>query len=661
MARGPRVRGFVDSLHDPGADSVVTSVGSADTTLTITPTLGNVLAKINLANANTWSALQTFSAGINVSSSTITDFEGTNLTVGFGVLNAAASLVTDVVANDTSLTISPTTGNVLAELNINNANTWTALQTFSSGISASHGGLTDLLVDDHTQYALLAGRAGGQSLTGGTASGNQLTLKGSTHADRGHINIQSQILLDVAQANQTPEDGAGAGLKWTGGPNTSGVDFLMRAVRLAYTWTPSARAGAGDFVNTSTINYRAAGGNQNLNFALYAVKTNLNNTAHSIPNVVGVNWLPFTTLTATGSTTVRSLQGFTIGPVMESTASGGTLTVTNGTKGMRMAPQWQTLSSGATIDFNDVVGLDFISPAHNGFGSNAGTKRVNDYIGMRVADIGATLTQDGNAYGFQSLLTAAADRWMFRNDGGAKASFGLGSALFGTVGSAEFELIWDGVDALDLTGTAINFDVTRMGFFSTAAVAQAGTTDDIKDALTAYGLLQGTSATPLNLDGGALTAATATLTTIVISGDSITDFAGTGLTVGSGVLNAQVAGTDFEKSLAKHFSLEDPISGEDRTWFYTNIAITVVAVEGVLAGGTSTPTIDVSVMHHTDRSDGTPNTAVDDQTVTSITTGDDLTLDTDVTIPAASFVWVETTDQSGTVPELALTLRYTED
>lgn len=44
----------------------------------------------------------------------------------------------------------------------------------------------------------------------------------------------------------------------------------------------------------------------------------------------------------------------------------------------------------------------------------------------------------------------------------------------------------------------------RVGFFGTAGATQAAATADIKDALTAYGLLQGTSATPLNLDGGVL-------------------------------------------------------------------------------------------------------------------------------------------------------------
>jgi hypothetical protein len=38
--------------------------------------------------------------------------------------------------------------------------------------------------DPHTQYALLAGRSGGQSLSGGTAANDDLTLQGTTNATR---------------------------------------------------------------------------------------------------------------------------------------------------------------------------------------------------------------------------------------------------------------------------------------------------------------------------------------------------------------------------------------------------------------------------------------------------------------------------------------------
>jgi hypothetical protein len=58
-------------------------------------------------------------------------------------------------------------------------------------------GLTD---DDHTQYFLLAGRAGGQTGVGGTGSGEHLTLNSTAHATKGQIRIggASGIVWDEA-------------------------------------------------------------------------------------------------------------------------------------------------------------------------------------------------------------------------------------------------------------------------------------------------------------------------------------------------------------------------------------------------------------------------------------------------------------------------------
>jgi hypothetical protein len=66
-----------------------------------------------------------------------------------------------------------------------------------SGGVVDHGGLLGLVPDDdHTQYALLAGRSGpgGQLLHGGTLGGEDLTLRGTAHATPGQIVIQASDL-----------------------------------------------------------------------------------------------------------------------------------------------------------------------------------------------------------------------------------------------------------------------------------------------------------------------------------------------------------------------------------------------------------------------------------------------------------------------------------
>ncbi|MFW9899732.1 MAG: hypothetical protein ACFFDY_00415 [Candidatus Thorarchaeota archaeon] len=67
--------------------------------------------------------------------------------------------------------------------------------TTGGGVS-DHGALTGKLDDDHTQYGLLAGRAGGQALIGGAASGEGLTLNSTAHATKGLISIGGALYVD---------------------------------------------------------------------------------------------------------------------------------------------------------------------------------------------------------------------------------------------------------------------------------------------------------------------------------------------------------------------------------------------------------------------------------------------------------------------------------
>ena len=58
-----------------------------------------------------------------------------------------------------------------------------------------HKDLLGLGADDHAQYALLAGRALGQLLIGGQASGEHLTLQSTAHASRGYVRAQDDLQL----------------------------------------------------------------------------------------------------------------------------------------------------------------------------------------------------------------------------------------------------------------------------------------------------------------------------------------------------------------------------------------------------------------------------------------------------------------------------------
>jgi hypothetical protein len=130
----------------PASIAVVSSVSNSDGSLTISPTTGAVVASLNVGNANIWTATQTFGnhisfggAAVNVTSLTTGNLLQYNGSNWVNVTAASIAVVSSVSNSDGSLTISPTTGAVVASLNVGNANTWTATQTFGNYISIGGG------------------------------------------------------------------------------------------------------------------------------------------------------------------------------------------------------------------------------------------------------------------------------------------------------------------------------------------------------------------------------------------------------------------------------------------------------------------------------------------------------------------------------------------
>lgn len=98
-----------------------------------------------------------------------------------------------------------------------------------------HGSGNGLADDDHAQYALLAGRSGGQTLIGGTASGDDLTLKSTSNATKG------TVFLGTASAYDETNDRLGLGM--TGPSNKLDVTLAT---------TGTERAGKFAFTDTRT-------------------------------------------------------------------------------------------------------------------------------------------------------------------------------------------------------------------------------------------------------------------------------------------------------------------------------------------------------------------------------------------------------------------------
>lgn len=85
-------------------------------------------------------------------------------------------------------------------------------QNAAGGGTLDHGlAITGLTDDDHTQYSLLAGRAGGQVLIGGTASGEDLTLQSTSNVTRGSVFIDA---LDLSPLSNDLGSLGTTSLKW---------------------------------------------------------------------------------------------------------------------------------------------------------------------------------------------------------------------------------------------------------------------------------------------------------------------------------------------------------------------------------------------------------------------------------------------------------------
>ena len=92
----------------------------------------------------------------------------------------------------------------------------------------SHGNLADLTTaDDHTQYAYLAGRSGGQLLIGGSDASDNLTLESTSNATKGNIILRdttvpsSDLGIDLGTASLRIDD------LYMGG---EGIGFRMQNV-----------------------------------------------------------------------------------------------------------------------------------------------------------------------------------------------------------------------------------------------------------------------------------------------------------------------------------------------------------------------------------------------------------------------------------------------
>jgi len=224
-----------------------------------------------------------------------------------------------------------------------------------------HHLLTGLADDDHSIYALLSGRSGGQLLKGGLAASEHLTLQSTAHANRGFVRAQddlqllSNILRDAAGTNRLQLATASPHLTLTGNAQLSGTLGLLNTA-------PTADVGlnldafppAGNFTGIYCGPTAQLNANNTWSYALSGVATARAIGAYTGLMMFGLNFESRAVLISAVAATFSQLTSIRASNTWLATA--GTLTITDSRGVHALAPS--SLPYGGTIAITRNFGID---------------------------------------------------------------------------------------------------------------------------------------------------------------------------------------------------------------------------------------------------------------------------------------------------------------
>jgi len=208
-----RLSVFRDSLSGLGNTIVVNNRRGGSVDLSNYVTFDDMARQMDVlfdpkpveGTTGSFTGLVTFDSGIKVSGTTITNFAGDGLSVSNDALNLNINELTEEpgFTSGDFVAFYDVTAGALRKVDYDNLPSGTTVFTGLTDTPANYtgsganivrvnAGETELEFVDETsdflsQYALLAGRSGGQTLIGGTASGNDLTLSSTSNATKGTI------------------------------------------------------------------------------------------------------------------------------------------------------------------------------------------------------------------------------------------------------------------------------------------------------------------------------------------------------------------------------------------------------------------------------------------------------------------------------------------
>lgn len=232
-----------------------------------TDTTGNYVASVACG-----SGMSGCVAGAEGATPTLAATLGATVSVSELATATAGDLVTwDASGNPAILGIGAT-GKILTSNGVGAAPTWES----AAPSVTDHGALTGLSDDDHSQYLLLPGRVGGQTLVGGTAAGDDLTLAGTSNGTAGTVLVSSGELrvpasfaggcsLCVGTTSTGLKDATGAGQLTVRVAGVDVMDYVFGlGLRLLGTGTPSILLGGQGSIGAQSGNRIFFGGGNGL-------------------------------------------------------------------------------------------------------------------------------------------------------------------------------------------------------------------------------------------------------------------------------------------------------------------------------------------------------------------------------------------------------------
>ncbi len=251
LSHGPRL-----PIHWAGVQAVLLSSGGlvggqgSGGDLTLESTTNAVKGSIKFTDLSTNGPIFTSAGDGTLNSETTLAIVrgGTNGATALAGFNNLSPLITrgDILIRDATNNIRLAIG--AANRVLLSDGTDPAWQPQSAIDHGSLGGLSD---DDHAQYALLAGRAGGQTQVGGTAAGEDLTLSSTSDGSKGSVIIQDTVELSALTTN---------GPTFTsGGDGTMNSEALLALIRGGTNKSLTAVNGGVCYMDADSIEVSAAG------------------------------------------------------------------------------------------------------------------------------------------------------------------------------------------------------------------------------------------------------------------------------------------------------------------------------------------------------------------------------------------------------------------